>query len=261
MAEQPSRKRSAKVSPHSLRMARQQAGLPNPSMIGCIGEVPLPLNLLQVQRLQHNLDIRRMEPPWKALISRSHVYIFWYLTIKLNLDEWGDIWVAHDDSITLVGRISTGNPTSVSEPLPGFEIQDDGPLITPRTMHVFEEPGYNLEFETQILWHPRGHAAMARADKWAQDGAGYPSNTIQHSPATNVNETVDGQHTYALSPVLYTPGSILTNPWSPPLLPAPMGVVAERAETEHQQCGSNICTNKFYFPVYDRNFDVGVNPM
>jgi len=41
---------------------------------------------------------------------------------------------------------------------------------------------------------------------------------------------------------------------------ASMVAIASGVEMEAQR-NSNTPTNKLYFPVYDRNFDVGVNPL
>lgn len=71
----------------------------------------------------------------------------------------------------------------------------------------------------------------------------------------------EAQQVNSLSALIHTPGSIIMNPWSPSFVQASMAVIAGGAETEAQQRNSNTSTNKLYFPVYDRNFDVGVNPL
>jgi hypothetical protein len=55
--------------------------------------------------------------------------------------------------------------------------------------------------------------------------------------------------------------SIITNPFSLPVRRRSSVVTTPgEAETEASQVHSDTFTNKPWLPVYDRNFDVGVNP-
>ena len=302
MAEQGFGNGCTRVSPQNLRRARQRAGLPTSNAIGYISEVTLPLNLLLVQRLQQNLDARCMESPWIVLLLRSQADIFHDPTNLLNLDEEGDIWVFRDGSITLVGRISTIDPTSVSGPSSNPVVQDDRSFITSRSINVFEgsENIVELESDSQPLSNFWDDATTSGSETETQQATIFPYNTIQHSSSAAVGGAVDGQHIHAsstpiqtpgsnitnplppyaqtsmvaiasgaetetqqvnaLSAPIQTPGSNITNPWSPALVQASMVAIASGVEMEAQR-NSNTSTNKLYFPVYDRNFDVGVNPL
>jgi hypothetical protein len=129
--------------------------------------------------------------------------IFHDPTSQLNLDEEGDIWVFRDGSITLVGRISTRDPTSASGPLSDFVVQDDRSFITSPSINVFEGSGIIFELESNSkLFRTPG----------AQQATIFPYNTIQHSSAATVGRAVEGQHIHALSAPIHTPESIITNP-------------------------------------------------
>jgi hypothetical protein len=243
-----------------------------------------------------------MESPWIVLLLRSQADIFHDPTNLLNLDEEGDIWVFRDGSITLVGRISTIDPTSVSGPSSNPVVQDDRSFITSRSINVFEgsENIVELESDSQPLSNFWDDATTSGSETETQQATIFPYNTIQHSSSAAVGGAVDGQHIHAsstpiqtpgsnitnplppyaqtsmvaiasgaetetqqvnaLSAPIQTPGSNITNPWSPALVQASMVAIASGVEMEAQR-NSNTSTNKLYFPVYDRNFDVGVNPL
>jgi hypothetical protein len=277
MADQENGTRGARVSPRNLRRAREYACLPWPEVTGYLSEIILPLNLLLVHQLQQYLDDRHTESPWIFILLGSQVDIFVNQSNQLSLDEWGGIWGFRDGCITPVGRISTTDPTPVSGPWASFVVQDDRPQSPGRVsgpaIHFFEGPGNVFELETfpstnsnpwsddattRGFQRPRA-ATVSGAETGTRQTAIWPYyDIIQHSPAATVSGVVEAQQGNAFSPPFQSPSSFVTNPWSPSYTPAPMVIIADRTEAEAQHRDYITPANKRPFPVYDRNFDVGV---